>query len=159
VVLQVKEELADVRFVTYTTDLWTSIANRAYIGLTLHWISRDWKMKSMCCGIGRITGRHTAELLAPWIKSKLEEFGVWKAAWCGVSDGGGNIVNAIKDELKHCHQFCTCHLTNNVVKNAIEVTVIVNALSRDQYLLHSLCLVCILYVSLVKLHSYMPFGA
>jgi hypothetical protein len=120
--LQVRQHLRSAKWLSYTVDLWTSISNRCFVGLTVHWIDETWDLKSMCLGIGRLAGSHAAGPIASWLKEKFTDFGIVDLVWCGVCDGAGNVVNSVVDELKHEHHFCFCHLTNLVCHTTCKVS-------------------------------------
>ena len=119
--LQVKLQLRSIKHLCYTVDLWTAVNGHAFVGVTLHYIDADWQLQYACLGISRLEGPHTAQNVAAYLKEVFTEFGIDKSVWLGVCDGGLNIVNGIVDILKHEHQFCFCHLANNVLKASLEV--------------------------------------
>ena len=53
-----------VQGVSLTCDLWTSIANDGYIGITSHFISEDWKLCSVTIGVEEMDERRTGENIA-----------------------------------------------------------------------------------------------
>lgn len=42
----VKSELGDVGYYATTTDMWASLASSAYMAYTVHWISKEFQLKS-----------------------------------------------------------------------------------------------------------------
>jgi uncharacterized protein YacL (UPF0231 family) len=57
---QVKNDLATVDHMAITADKWTSIANKSYLGITGHFISQDWKMKSVGLAVQKMAEDKTA---------------------------------------------------------------------------------------------------
>ena len=43
---EIKEDLKQVEFCTITHDGWTSLANQSYKTATVHYVSKDWELKS-----------------------------------------------------------------------------------------------------------------
>ncbi|CAH1995959.1 unnamed protein product [Acanthoscelides obtectus] len=51
--------LADARFISFTTDMWTSdVNNNSFISLTGHWISRNFEQKHYVQSICGLDGSH-----------------------------------------------------------------------------------------------------
>jgi hypothetical protein len=57
-----------------TSDSWTSTANDSYTGVTVHWISKDWRMKSCPLGCGLKLGTATADDHVSDVESILSKF-------------------------------------------------------------------------------------
>jgi len=53
--------------------MWTSLANDAYINLTTHYISKEWKMESVCLGTIPVSEWHTGDNIVLWIEEILEK--------------------------------------------------------------------------------------
>ncbi|XP_054861960.1 uncharacterized protein LOC129347772 [Amphiprion ocellaris] len=51
-----------------TADIWTSVANEAYLGVTCHYITEDWDMQSVCLTTMPLQDRHTASNIAEWLE-------------------------------------------------------------------------------------------
>ncbi|CAH2002486.1 unnamed protein product [Acanthoscelides obtectus] len=57
---RVAEMIADARFISFTTDMWTSdVNNKSFITLTGHWISRNFEQKHYVLSIRGLDGSHT----------------------------------------------------------------------------------------------------
>ena len=56
--------------------MWTSLVNDAYISLTTHFISGEWKIKSNCLGTILVSEWHTGENISSWIEGILGKFGI-----------------------------------------------------------------------------------
>ena len=72
----VAKVLQGANYISVTSDMWTSLANDAYISLTTHYISKEWKMESVCLGTIPVSERHTGDNIALWIEEILEKFGI-----------------------------------------------------------------------------------
>ena len=62
--------------ISVTSDMWTSLANNAHISSTTHYISKEWKMESVCLGTMPVSERHTGDNIVLWIEEILEKFGI-----------------------------------------------------------------------------------
>jgi len=50
--------------ISYTLDAWTSPNCIAFLGITAHWITKDWKLKEILIDFCKLTGSHSGENLA-----------------------------------------------------------------------------------------------
>ncbi|KAK9973179.1 hypothetical protein ABG768_023922, partial [Culter alburnus] len=94
----VKETIQEGRsFIALTTDIWTSLATEAYLGVTCHFITEDWKMKSITLATMPLDERHTGVNIATWLEEVVTKFNISvdniKAV---VHDNGSNVVAALK---------------------------------------------------------------
>ena len=60
----VEKGLNDVSDVAITTDAWTSLATESYVTVTVHYITKEWQMKSAVLDTSELDERHSAENLA-----------------------------------------------------------------------------------------------
>ncbi|XP_065895790.1 zinc finger BED domain-containing protein 4-like [Dysidea avara] len=85
-VLQSKNKMA------LTTDMWTSEANDAYLGLTCHFLTADFELVSLCLAVEPFTGRHTGVNIASCLKQILRDFTIDQAAVSAViTDNASNM--------------------------------------------------------------------
>ena len=85
-VLQSKNKMA------LTTDMWTSEANDAYLGLTCHFLTADFELVSLCLAAEPFTGRHTGVNIASCLKHILRDFTIDQAAVSAViTDNASNM--------------------------------------------------------------------
>ena len=65
---QVEWKLTDVQQskskLALTTDMWTSEANDAYLGLSCHYLTANFELVSLCLAVEHFTGRHTGANIA-----------------------------------------------------------------------------------------------
>ena len=55
---EIKARLAN-EYVALTTDLWTSIAHKPFIGITAHYITVEWKYENVLLACRLFDDRHT----------------------------------------------------------------------------------------------------
>ena len=53
------DKLADVKWLSFTTDLWTSNTTMGYITVTCHYVSKDWVMESAALTTSHAPESHT----------------------------------------------------------------------------------------------------
>jgi len=82
-----------------TTDIWTSVATEAYLGITCHYIGNDWKRTSVYLTNMPLEDRHTSTNIAEWMEEVAVKFEIPFEEMCAiVHDNGANIVAAAKGE-------------------------------------------------------------
>ena len=57
-----------------TADIWTSVANEAYLGIPCHYITDDWDMQSICLTTMPLQDKHTASNIAEWLEEVVARF-------------------------------------------------------------------------------------
>lgn len=101
-----------------THDGWTSIAMQSYCAITVHFITRDWKLKNLCLEVNELQGKHTAENLR---QSLLEAQRTWKFPDpIAVTDNAANEVKTFS-LLNWPRISCFGHNLNLAVKAALNV--------------------------------------
>lgn len=78
-----------------TTDLWTARSRQGFIGVTLHWVSKDFKIYDCLLCMERMPYPHTGANIVSFLKKKVIEFGLERKITCVVTDNGSNMVSAI----------------------------------------------------------------
>lgn len=115
-----KEIIKEATAVTITTDCWTSCKNESYIAVTAHYITPDFKPKSLLLETTTLDERHTSTVLANELRRVITEWNLQNKILLVVSDNAANIKKAIKDELKWRHLPCMAHTVNIIVQKALE---------------------------------------
>lgn len=93
---KVKEALKSTKNkIALTADAWTSVATEAYLGITCHFLSDDWKLNTFCLTTMPLEERHTGANIAAWIQEAVEKFDIPPSKIVAlVHDNGSNIVLA-----------------------------------------------------------------
>lgn len=122
---KVKQALQETECIALTTDIWTSIATEAYIGVTCHYIGVNWRMVSHCLTTMPLEERHTAANIAQWIEEVTTKFDIpVKKIKAVVHDNGANVVAAAKI-LQERHGWasvrCAGHTLNLVVQSSLKI--------------------------------------
>ena len=101
-----------------THDGWTSLATQSYCAITVHFITKEWELKSLCLEVKELQESHTAENLA---KSLREAQQKWQFPDpVAVTDNAANEVKAMSI-LKWDRISCFGHNLNLAVKAALTV--------------------------------------
>ena len=106
VMKQKLQESLFIRNLAFTTDIWTSRATEAYMTITAHYISDEWKLESNVLCTSEIAERHTGANIASRIREVLE---VWNIQDTHVSavvtDNAANMTAALSS-LEWSHLSC-----------------------------------------------------
>ncbi|CAG5881301.1 unnamed protein product [Menidia menidia] len=71
--LKVKEILKEVNSsLTLTCDVWTSRATEAYLGVSCHFITKEWQMKTLNLATLPLEERHTAANIMIWMEELVK---------------------------------------------------------------------------------------
>ena len=57
-------------------DAWIFPNYIAFLGITAHWISKDWKLKEILIGFHKLSGSHSGENLADAFVSCCDELNI-----------------------------------------------------------------------------------
>ena len=92
----VESELSMVADVALTCDFWTSRASDAYLGVTAHYITPTWELKSCSLQTREVKERHTAENVAAELTHVVEEWGLQEKVVAISRDNAANMVAAMR---------------------------------------------------------------
>ncbi len=114
-----------------TTDCWTSRANEAYMGVTIHTITDDWELAHFTLQNRPLPDQHTAENLAEALLAVLQDWNLDPAHFtCAVVDNAANVQKAVIDILSWNCLGCFGHTLNLCVKAGLKVHQISTAIAR-----------------------------
>lgn len=112
------EILSEVKYVSLTTDLWTSSANtESYCTITCHFIYKD-KNESAVLDTSELQGRHTAQNIKEHITEVSARFNILRKVICIVTDNAASEKLACS-LLQITHLPCFAHTLNLVVTDSI----------------------------------------
>ncbi|XP_077062361.1 E3 SUMO-protein ligase ZBED1-like [Siphateles boraxobius] len=121
-----------------TTDVWTSVATEAYLGVTCHYITDDWDMQSICLTTMPLHDRHTASNIAECLEQVVARFEIPPSKIIAiVHDNGANIVaaaNILEEKHGWSSVRCTGHTLQLVINAALKHTSIEKAVGAARCL-------------------------
>ncbi|XP_072027833.1 zinc finger BED domain-containing protein 4-like [Amphiura filiformis] len=134
VVLGLKEEIQDVKFFSFTTDLWSStVGHNALMSLTAHWITDDFTYRRGILNASSFEGSHTGAAIAAETERMLNQWEIEKEQVHTIlRDNGANVVAGLNLANVN-NQGCFIHTLQLVVGNGITTQRSVNdmlAISR-----------------------------
>lgn len=125
----VSQELDKAKYVSLTTDIWTSRQTQGFITVTAHFISPDWILKSVVLETARITDSHTGENIAEELTRICNKWNILDKLCSVVADNASNMISAIK-RMKQRYIPCFAHTLNLVVQDSLKNTEEVQAIKE-----------------------------
>ncbi|KAM3842535.1 E3 SUMO-protein ligase ZBED1-like [Diretmus argenteus] len=120
-----------------TTDIWTSVATEAYLGVTCHFVGEDWEMESHSLTTMPLEERHTGPNIAEWIEEIIAKFDIppekIKAV---VHDNGSNVVaaaNLLSEKHGWASVRCAGHTLNLVVQSGLKCNQAISKLVEQRW--------------------------
>ncbi|POW14357.1 hypothetical protein PSTT_03038 [Puccinia striiformis] len=87
---QLQTLLKGMKYLSYTLDVWTSPNAKAFMAITVHGITSDWKMLDMLVGMPAVQGRHTGHNFSELIVDTLDDMEIADALFCITADNASN---------------------------------------------------------------------
>ena len=63
--------------VSFTCDMWSSVANDQYLTVTLHWLDEKWDMQTIILGTMEFNVRHTKHNISKAMLKVKSKFGIF----------------------------------------------------------------------------------
>lgn len=115
-----------------TTDMWTSVAQRGFITVTGHYITKDWALKCKVLATRPIDDKHTGKNIAQALLSIKEEFHI-KELVALTTDNAANMVVAGR-EAEVTRVPCFSHTLQLVVNEILKVPEVSGPLTESRKL-------------------------
>lgn len=119
---QLKEKIKD-KTVTLTTDVWTDLQMRSYLGVTAHFLHESkTKMVTVSLSARVMDERHSAEYLKEILLAVCKEWNIKEENILAiVTDNASNITKAVELSVgSKKHVPCFAHTLNLVAERALE---------------------------------------
>lgn len=110
--------LSQAKYVSLTSDVWTSLNTISFITVTVHFFDIDLNLKTYVLTTRKLESNHTAQYLSEVLTDVIKEWNIEDKIVAIVTDSGANIKAAIR-LLGLNHIPCVAHKLNNAVKNAL----------------------------------------
>ncbi|XP_018406216.1 PREDICTED: zinc finger BED domain-containing protein 4-like, partial [Cyphomyrmex costatus] len=134
--IEVNTKLQDIldqtEYVSFTTDLWSSMVGEGYITITCHFVLHG-DLKTVVLETIQIEGNHTAEHIKEHIEKVIKKWHLKDKVQCIVTDNAQNMINAC-NLLKIRHLPCFAHTLNLTVNDGYfkKSTVAMDKLREEQ---------------------------
>jgi hypothetical protein len=116
----IKELFVRELFISLTCDVWTSPNCKSILGITAHWIDRNFQLHEILLDALELNGSHTGANMAQYVLKTLEEYGLKEKLFCVTADNASNNKTMAKVIEQHIASFkadcnllgCTGHVFN-----------------------------------------------
>ncbi|KAL0222438.1 hypothetical protein RCL1_002292 [Eukaryota sp. TZLM3-RCL] len=124
--MKLKEHISSLNSkVALTLDMWTSIARRSFIAVTLHYVDDNFSAKSAILEIVHLPNPHTGTAILKYLKELINEYDLVGRLMGITCDNGGNVINALRRLKKFLlkkgvhitTRRCCAHVLNLVVRS------------------------------------------
>lgn len=110
---------ANAKYISLTTDSWTSIKNENYTAITSHFINSNCELKSYLLSCFKYSESHTSENLKNELMRVVTDWGIENLITACTSDNAANIVGGI-NKCNWRHIGCFAHSLNLTVQHALK---------------------------------------
>ena len=117
----VKPAVQNAQYFSASTDLWTSCSNHPYLSFTIHFLTKDWELKSYCLDTVPLFEDHTGQNIADALQDILANWEL-KAESLVVTttDNGSNFVLAFQ-LLEYPRLSCFGHNLDLAINKSLQL--------------------------------------
>ncbi|CAI2193159.1 19110_t:CDS:2, partial [Funneliformis geosporum] len=106
----IKNKIAETaEHVALALDIWSSRVHDAYLGLTCHWLTSEFKLYDIMLDMIDFPESHTATEILIKIQSELVKFGISKENIVGITTDNGSNIKAAITQLEISNISCSAH--------------------------------------------------
>lgn len=111
------KKFVDIKWVSFTTDMWSSLANDDFLSLTGHFVNSAFELEHIFLEVIPFTfATHTAANIKSFLQETLVTWNLTEKVNIFVRDNGRNIVAAM-DSAGYVHVPCLAHTLQLVIKD------------------------------------------
>jgi len=120
-----KLQLSKAKYVAFTTDLWTSIQNIAYMCVTVHWLTPEWHIRSAIMQMREMGEKHTGQNISVRLAEAASEWGTAESQISAAMHDNGANINLAMDLLDAWpDQRCFAHTLQLVISSGLNIKAI-----------------------------------
>ncbi|KAL3860698.1 hypothetical protein ACJMK2_010789 [Sinanodonta woodiana] len=128
-------KLETALYVAFTTDLWTSLQNIAYMCVTAHWIKLVWELESAILQTRETLERHTGQNISVRLSDCASEWNIpINKIAATVHDNGSNMNAAMNLLDDWPDQLCFVHTLQLAISTGLKVKSIARMLGASRRL-------------------------
>ena len=126
----VKPAVQNAQYFSASTDLWTSCSNHPYLSFTIHFLTKDWELKSYCLDTIPLFEDHTGQNVADALQDILANWEL-KAESLVVTttDNCSNFVLAFQ-LLEYLRLSCFGHNLDLAINKSLQLDRVQRAIAR-----------------------------
>ena len=127
--MSLKVRLHNVASVSLTADFWTSVRNKSYIGVTVHYID-NWKLHSSILDVFKVSESHTAANCGETLTNVAIGWEISDKVVTIVTDRGRNIVKGVEEFTPFLNTNCMAHILQRTIAAGLKVAGMDDLLSK-----------------------------
>ena len=94
---RVADMIASEKYISCTTDIWSSVSRDSYLSLTVHFITSSFQKKHVCLHTCPFDEQHTGQQIATKLTNCFEQWSVTYKLHAIVRHNGSNFVAGLRD--------------------------------------------------------------
>lgn len=127
--MAMKKSFEEVEFISLTGDFWSSISNHSYLGVTAHFIDKNWDFKDTVLDVQISTTRHTAQLCSEAFSHVVDNWNIREKIQFICTDNAANITLGITlGNFKNLR--CAAHTIQLSIQKGLEVASVDKVLGK-----------------------------
>ena len=116
---QLTKTMAEISYLSLTSDGWSSLNRDPYMSLTAHYIDTSWKLHTKCLATSYLPESHTADIIANFLIETLDEYSIDRGKVVFMTtDSAANMV-AAGNKLIFQRFSCFGHILHNGINNTL----------------------------------------
>jgi hypothetical protein len=90
--------------ISFTVDVWTSANMEPFLGVTAHWIDKEWRLQDTLLDLVPLEGSHTGESLCAAFVGVCSDFGILTKLLAIITDSASNNISFAAELEKVCQE-------------------------------------------------------
>ena len=115
--------------ISFTTDVWSSINQDRYLGITVHGLDENFNIVTKNLATRELPQNHTAENIVTLLKQIFQEFDISEQIFVGVTDNASSMGAALC-LLKHTQLPCFAHTLQLAINGALNMITITDIITK-----------------------------
>ena len=101
---KLKEKFKEIEKLNVTVDLWSSPNSKAIMGVTAHWVDKEWNLQDLLLDAVEVKGRHDGENLSSHLSTSMEHYDSVEKVFCITADNASNNGTMARERRRvfHC---------------------------------------------------------
>ncbi|KAJ8923077.1 hypothetical protein NQ315_001629 [Exocentrus adspersus] len=119
--VEIKKAVAEARSLTVTTECWTSIRNEHIMSVTVHFITENFKKKTVQLDCALFEGGYTNSDLVEELRRIMVEWGLENKVLLTISNSVDSMSRDIKEQLNWDNFDCYAHTLSTIVQDGLKL--------------------------------------
>nr|XP_054591163.1 E3 SUMO-protein ligase ZBED1-like [Nothobranchius furzeri] len=124
---KVEETLSQTKTVALTGDYWTSLSNHSYLGVTAHYFTSNWELRSHALTVMKTEDRHFADTCAEHFMQVAQQWNIEVSTL--TTDSARNMIAAAR-QLPFEHMPCITHSLHRAIAVSLQNSPFDSALTK-----------------------------